>query len=57
MARKIAQMDQARAGVGELSKLAGEFYRLLRAERVPRRLSYVMTRDFTLRLMGAGVSE
>lgn len=56
-ARRIAAMDQARAGVGDLSRLTAEFYRECREHGLPKRLTYLLTRDFAGRLMGGGVSE
>ena len=55
-ARRIAEMDQASAGMAHLNKLVSEFYKALRREKIPRPLAYALTRDFMVRLMG-GVSQ
>lgn len=55
--RRIAEMDQASAGMAHLNKLTSEFYKALRREKIPRALAYALTRDFMARLMGGGVSQ
>jgi hypothetical protein len=49
-ARRVAAIDQARAGVGDLTTMVALFYRQSIEQGVPRRLARTLTRDFLARL-------
>ena len=49
-ARRLAAVDQARAGTEDLTSMVALFYRGIRRHGVPRRLARTLTRDFLARL-------
>lgn len=56
-ARRLAAMDQARAGAGDIARIAATFYVELREARIPRSLARDLTTIVVERLVtppGAG---
>lgn len=50
--RRLAALDQAKAGVNDLGELVGRFYAELRRQRVPRITAGMLSRRFLERLTG-----
>ena len=50
-ARRIAAMDQARAGATDVARISAAFYTELRKARVPRQLSATLTEILVERLI------
>lgn len=44
-ARRVASMDQVRAGVSDLARLVGQFHEELRAAGIPRQLAGELARE------------